>query len=507
MVVPPASDVRLLVAIPLDPEHRNTLSFEGKDRQAQYFMSMTSWPAENYTYVRKDRVLKVGVDPDRIMNCNYMMYRNSAFSNRWYYAFIDSIEYENNSTALIRFTMDWFQTYFYDAFLHPCYVEREHSYYDTFGQNLVPENLDYGNYIYGDDSRPQCFSEKSILVAATVDASMQSKVGGYYGEIYSGLVYHNFETAEAATNFINQVVSNVGPDAIVGINMYPNYFFTNGTPKTYNFKPRVVIDTIDGYKPRNKKLLTYPYNFLYVTNNQGNAGSYKYEFFEDIKNIEFTIQCDVSLSPGAVLTPLNYKNKAGNMVANVNEIMTISGWPQCSWTSDVFKAYIAQNGAKTAVNVVGGGISAASGIATAIATKNPMAAVNGIMPIANDMASLYDMSNLPAQAHGSVAPSTMFNYGFLNFTFMPTYITAEFAKIIDGYFDMFGYATHQVKMPEFTGRPNWNYIKTLNCVVTGSIPLEAKLEIENAFNHGVTFWHNYNTFGDYSQPNPPVGGY
>lgn len=507
MVIPPQSELRILVNIPLDAGHLNTLLFEGHEVQANYFQKQAAYIGERYTFIRKDRIIKVDVAPETIANCNYLMFRN--FSTRWYYAFIDSIEYENNTTAIIRFTIDWFQTYFNEVDLMPCYVEREHVWDDRIGRNLVPEKLEYGDYIYSNDSRSQAFYDSGILIAATVDATMSSKPGGMYGNIYSGLVYHFFETAQEATTFINTVVASVGADAIVGLTMYPSYFFTNGSPKTFEVSPRKIPEYIGTYKPRNKKLFTYPYSYIYVTNCQGNSANFQYEYFEDLSNIQFVINCDVSLQPSAVLVPLNYKNAGGHLTSNVNELMSISGWPQCPWISDVFKAYIAQNGAKTAVNLIGGGIGAAGSLASGIAgaaTGNPAAllsGVQGLMPVANDLASLYDKSNLPAQAHGSVAPSTMFNFGYLDFVFMDTHITPEFAQIIDGYFDMFGYAVHKLKVPELNTRPNWNYVKTINCIVRGAIPVEAREQIQACFNNGITLWHNPDTFGDYSQPNPP----
>ena len=53
--------------------------------------------------------------------------------------------------------------------------------------------------------------------------------------------------------------------------------------------------TLDGYAPRNNKLLSYPYNFLYVTNNQGNSAIYRWEFFNlSLGHISLTIDACVN---------------------------------------------------------------------------------------------------------------------------------------------------------------------------------------------------------------------
>ena len=46
--------------------------------------------------------------------------------------------------------------------------------------------------------------------------------------------------------------------------------------KTFN-KPT----TINGYTPKNKKLLTFPYCFMNVSNNNGTTNTLRYELFND----------------------------------------------------------------------------------------------------------------------------------------------------------------------------------------------------------------------------------
>lgn len=54
--------------------------------------------------------------------------------------------------------------------------------------------------------------------------------------------------------------------------------------KTYGLKPT----KIDGYTPKNKKLLTYPYTMLYVSTRNGKGAVYRFEFFEN-NEIKFSI--------------------------------------------------------------------------------------------------------------------------------------------------------------------------------------------------------------------------
>ena len=69
---------------------------------------------------------------------------------------------------------------------------------------------------------------------------------------------------------------------------------------------------------------------------------------------------------------------------------------------------------------------------------------------------------------------------------------------------MFGYKVNTLKVPNITGRQNWNYVKTLGCNVIGDVPQSDLQEIKGMFNRGITIWHNPSTFMDYSQNNAIV---
>ena len=66
---------------------------------------------------------------------------------------------------------------------------------------------------------------------------------------------------------------------------------------------------------------------------------------------------------------------------------------------------------------------------------------------------------------------------------------------------MYGYKVNSLKVPNITGRTNWNYVKTINANILGDIPQEDIQELKTMFDSGVTFWHNPSTFLDYSQSN------
>lgn len=80
-------------------------------------------------------------------------------------------------------------------------------------------------------------------------------------------------------------------------------------------------------------------------------------------------------------------------------------------------------------------------------------------------------------------------------------ISAEYAEIIDNFFEHFGYAVKKNKIPNVNTRPHWNYVKTSDCYITGNCPANDLSKIISIFNHGVTFWKVPSEVGNYSLNN------
>lgn len=68
---------------------------------------------------------------------------------------------------------------------------------------------------------------------------------------------------------------------------------------------------------------------------------------------------------------------------------------------------------------------------------------------------------------------------------------------------MYGYACNKLKKPNLTGRESWNYVKTNNVILKGSMPVDAMDRIKQMFNNGIRFWHG-DFVGDYARSNKPL---
>lgn len=75
------------------------------------------------------------------------MYQNENYGNKWFYAFITKMEYDNDYMTNISIETDVYQTWQFDIIFKKCFVEREHVEDDTIGKHTVPESLEHGEYI------------------------------------------------------------------------------------------------------------------------------------------------------------------------------------------------------------------------------------------------------------------------------------------------------------------------------------------------------------------------
>ena len=268
-------------------------------------------------------------------------------------------------------------------------------------------------------------------------------------------------------------------------------------------------DTIDGYKPKNAKLYTYPYNFYHIDNASGSELSLRYEFFENLQPV-VEISGTLTQPVIAILRPCSYKGVAGyselgGYTTLNTESIQLNNYPMCSWNFDAYQAWVAQNTVPLALNMVS---NVAQSYVASSYSKYPDASmgISIIGEISNLMSKMYQASiaadiskgNLN-NGGGNVANHKQQFYGGR------CSVSRQYAKMIDDYFTMFGYACKQCKIPNRDSRPHWNYVKTIGCTVSGSVPSDDMNRICKIYDNGITFWKHGNEIGNYHLDNS-VGG-
>lgn len=576
-VIAPNSDV-ILLKVPLEIDENNQLTFANATAQYNYFNGLSGKLAvEKYTYQRKDGTIRFGANFDDIIGYNYVMYRNTSYSNKWFYAFITDMEYINDNVTSITIKTDPYQTWMFDIVYHPCLIDREHTNDDTVGKNTIDEGLDLGEYITNGDVTnfgPSISSDGDWVIV--IDVSMienSSSVGSGQtlnystdgGQTYGGSVpnqyvngvpsgvYHlilgyDSSVVLSARDVIN-VYANAGLiDAVLAVYILPQALV--GTVQTNislgSINPENILSVktcgglalpqdssgvtslltnpatytrpnkIDGYTPKNNKLLCFPYQFMNVSNNVGTTLPYHYEDFS--AGVKFNIEGILCPSGSVKAVPVDYK---GISASENGYDYSIQGakYPMCSWVSDSYTNWLTQNGinmkAEMTNDYAGLALGVLAGMVGAVSTGGTLpavmmgvgagaaAGVGGIFKQAREQHLMKRNANLvPDQVKGNLnSADIVWSKWRSRFTFLPMSIKAEYARCIDEYFSQYGYKCNRVKVPNITGRRNWNFVKTVGCYIDGDIPQSDLQEIKSMFDKGVTFWHNASTFGDYSQTN------
>ena len=519
--IQPNGDVKLLKNCPLDNTYDHTIYFSSATAQYNYFVSLTKKSFADVSYVKPQNRVRLEVLADDIYDCNYIMFRNTNFGNKWFYAFITNIEYINNITSEITFEIDVMQTWFFDYDLQRCYVEREHSSTDVIGDNIVPENVNVGEYVFNDYNSIMGVLAYGVIMAVVDNAG--NTQGKTYDGVYGGATLFYFSAADATgiNAKIDEYINDGKGDSVIGLYMCPRAILPDniqsGTEIPSSSRGGEILrskfplsgnESLDGYVPKNKKMYTYPYNFLHVDNGIGNSLSLRYEFFNQHAprvRIESCITQPVSM----VLRPQQYKGAVSTGVTDVddmpmNESLEISNFPLCSWGIDSYQAWIAQN--STPIVIGGLASSAASGLLTSALTANPMALVGTGLSLANRIGNLasqgYQASISADTVKGSVSSGSVgVSNQRVGFYWGRSSVNANNARVIDDYFTMYGYAVHRLKVPNRNVRSHWTYVKTLGCVVKGSVPANDMNKICRIYDNGITFWVNGSEVGNYALDN------
>lgn len=124
MAIQPDTDIKLL-KVPLEISNKNQITFANKQAQYDYFISLPKIELDECNYQRKDNVINFPAHIDSIIHYNYVMYKNKNYSNKWFYAFITNMEYENNGNTKITIATDVFQTWQFDIEWKQSFIERE----------------------------------------------------------------------------------------------------------------------------------------------------------------------------------------------------------------------------------------------------------------------------------------------------------------------------------------------------------------------------------------------
>lgn len=491
MAVTPQTIV-YLCHVPLEIDQKNQLDFATAAAQYTYFYGTRQKTYTSFTYQRKDNILRVPDEVDKLHNCNYVMYQNADFdATKWFYAFIESREYVNPNCTALKLKTDVWQTWMFQKVMLPSMIERQTTASDTYGEFCEPEPVSATAYpvdrvsmsLLSIAANPTFnpilyFSKLPSATLSRTPTAVRFNSGALtmqYASLYTSIDDSNL------TYDLNALETAGEMDLIndIGIGLYSNEVVTQITSTTKTFVSAPLT-------PKNNK--SYNYCYGVVTG----SSSYKLTVQELHKHtFDFTGDMWWGSSPFcyAVLSDIP------------NKIVEYNSFPSISVTTSTYENAINRRIAE--INNTFSG-NALIQFGQSVLNLKPAEAIRSI---AGSGLSALDLYNQRANATlepdsmsgGSSSASILAGTGGI---WLVRYAPKpEDFKRIDDFFSMFGYAINQIKTPSYHNRTVWDYIKTINVDISGNIPQEDVDELKAIFNNGVTVWHSAATFGDYSQLN------
>lgn len=385
MYVQPDGKLNILKGVPLEPTFEHTILFDSLSAQANYFTGQSKYKLNDMSYTRYGRgVIRVNVTTDNLYDCNYIMFQNTAFGSKWFYAFIMSVEYVSNTVSEISFLLDPMQTWHFDYTLPMCFIERCHTVTDEYGENLVDEGLEIGDVLNGKYTFGSGWNLYNINVVSAFDPdevinndNFAVADGGFYAGIYSGFGIQSFDAQSVMDvfrlgQFLDKIVDGNRASSVLGIFMCPQWMVAEKKDNEKQSLPNtreIILSRPYGYAfsyanrggsytPKNKKLYNYPYCSLMVSNGDGDRKLYKWEnFVANGNNVAFSEIAMFSASVSAVTVPIDYgfdANYRATYQKNPNDVTTyrtrcnfeealyMTDFPMCAFSVDSYRAWLAQ---------------------------------------------------------------------------------------------------------------------------------------------------------------------
>lgn len=359
----PETEVYLLSGIPFNISYNNVRDFDTIDEQTAYFLGKQKYKFDKLTYQRvTQQTIKLDINYNDLLDCNYIMFQNQSNKGKWYYAFITDYEFVSQNCTIITYQLDVFQTYLFDFSFQSTYIEREHTKrFNNDGTpviNTLDEGLAYGyDYeCYNIEHVQQCDNIIwAVLVSKLNLVTYPTKLfgGSRTGKIPTTLYYYcvpiridnanidlkvNGKQVSSVqsiiakfqndTNFVNNLVSFYytdtipcevsfdGNDNITSNSSYLDVFDVAGltlvTAGRYGYDTinKTIANNIYDKLPKyaESKLLMYPYTIVEISDQKGNTFTLKPENIarNNLPKFEIEMSSSIGTEPKVAYIVKNY---------------------------------------------------------------------------------------------------------------------------------------------------------------------------------------------------------
>ena len=540
--VSPSGTIELMRGVNLDNRYMHTLYFDSPASRDNYFASLVTNTFTNQMYTRvNEGIIKVRAFCEDINNVTYLRFKNHP-TGRYYYAFVNAVEYVNENTTKIAYEIDVMQTWYFGggAGLNPCFVKRMHVNDDTFRKHLEPEPV--GSDLYRMDElnvdNGGGFAQYSVIIGSSAEPDENNMI---MSGIFCGTKYHAFQYTN--TNLIKAMMEemlgswdkNEQSAEITDLYMFPTEYCTIDLSGGSNSKTLTVHGTSQSntYNPINKKLYTYPYCFLYATTFGGDSAQYRWEYFDSevMPNGQVSFLAESNEAGGGEI--ICYPDVYNGIDHNYDARLTINNFPKCSYAIDAYEAWVASGGqtrlntaidihnqrgmvayGRSASDLISGMMSVNKSAENAVGGSGDTALLNAVLGVAKAgintstninerLITLQEAKNKleftfkdaqyqPNIVIGDQNCNTAVGKKFLGFYFYNCHVDPVEMVRIDNFFSTYGYAVNEVVTPLDHGRTYWNFLQTEGAQVTGDMPASSKEAIARILDGGIFFWNSAN---------------
>jgi hypothetical protein len=353
------TDIRLLSGIPFSNDYKHTRWFDDIASQTNYFLNKNvihSISEANFQRIDGHTFIRVNKSIDELWSTNYLMFRNTSYNSKWFYAFVTKLHYVNSKVTDVHFQIDVFQTWKFEMNFKPSFVVREHCpLWDSNSMpivNTVDEGLNYGseyNIVSVQNYRPS--NDIYFMVVCAKQLMHGINDGAYYGSLNGTpqiMTYYvhpfRLNNSPVSTNLgsVSSVIDVLGAmyTKDTAVNNIVSIYITDVLPNnpsyvngTLNFDSSdYQLQTITGstadtifvsdmsygnytYNNGNKydnyslvdesKLLMYPYTLLELVDFRGNKTTYKNEYINS-DDLMITISASLGMNNKVVYSLKDY---------------------------------------------------------------------------------------------------------------------------------------------------------------------------------------------------------
>lgn len=533
--------------VPWNSDLKNVQSYNSRAEQISTIQGLLSNKYEHINIIRRDSDLILrGVNED-LTQCNYLMYQNKDISDKWYFAFIDNVQYNSLNSVIISHTIDVWQTYQFDITYYKNLILRAHvaKSADTVGRWLAPEPIsvapeferkhnvfnnfswlpqyvlhstsvfnnstkkyeykgngtgatlsaEYGIFVDdADDVQTVVKNYGKLSAAEALKSNDDDKYSNWIADLLTG------QTIDKAVKLISTTSISQLQDhrnELIGLYAIPAWVH-DGTNKyaTNNIKKKevtVVLPTTTlacGYAPRNKKMLSSLCKAYLFYNENGFKLPLKPELFTS-GSPSFTVKSTELSTNGFILQIGSY----ADYTAKTNKI---------SYRCENRLGYDANTGLDKVLNTLTsavGVVNAVGSVASQAYAGNVGGAVQGAVGAVQQSINMIDALGQRGVSTGASGDIMSITENRAMPIFADVSPTEAQCRYIDDYLDVYGYAINEIgKISSYMkNRSNWNYIQVANCNIKVSAPNDDFNKLKQMFESGVTIWHK--NFGDYDQNN------